>query len=264
MIELHSDFKLNKNFGKVICEPSWKWNTIEQPLPDHDLWYVWSGEGSLVLNGLSYPLSQGSCFLFRQGDRIFSNHYPLKPLIVTFLHFDSPQEMLGTLNSYRQLRDTLLFETYLNRYVETMIVQSTTHEMEAKLLILLMLLELRREEEKGAEDINLKQDPLHAVIHNLAHWIRQSPGAGHSLHSLAERAQLSPRYFSVKFKMVMACTVESYVIRAKIQRAEQLLRYNGMNVTEVAKALGYKDPSFFSRQFKLIRGMSPSEIRGNS
>jgi len=55
--------------------------------------------------------------------------------------------------------------------------------------------------------------------------------------------------------------VQSYVIRARIERAQHLLLYAGMNVTEVADALGYRDIFFFSRQFKQYTGKSPSEIR---
>ncbi|MNP64606.1 HTH-type transcriptional activator Btr [compost metagenome] len=55
--------------------------------------------------------------------------------------------------------------------------------------------------------------------------------------------------------------MQSYVIRARIERAQHLLLYAGMNVTEVADALGYRDIFFFSRQFKQHTGKSPSEIR---
>jgi len=55
--------------------------------------------------------------------------------------------------------------------------------------------------------------------------------------------------------------VQSYIIRMRIERAEHLLVHTGMNVTEVADALGYRDIFFFSRQFKQYTGKSPSEIR---
>jgi AraC-like DNA-binding protein len=58
----------------------------------------------------------------------------------------------------------------------------------------------------------------------------------------------------------MGVTVEQFIIQTLIERAEYLLRYNGMNVSEVAEALGYKDLAFFSRQFKQVRGISPSRI----
>ncbi|MNJ01019.1 HTH-type transcriptional activator Btr [compost metagenome] len=55
--------------------------------------------------------------------------------------------------------------------------------------------------------------------------------------------------------------MQSYIIKTRIDRAQHLLLHAGMNVTEVADALGYRDIFFFSRQFKQYTGKSPSEIR---
>ena len=41
---------------------------------------------------------------------------------------------------------------------------------------------------------------------------------------------------------------------SRIERAQHLLMHTGMNVTEVADALGYRDIFFFSRQFKQYTG----------
>ena len=85
--------------------------------------------------------------------------------------------------------------------------------------------------------------------------------AAHRVEDLAQRAQLSPRYFSIKFKDIIGLSVQTYMIRMRIDRAQHLLMHAGMNVTEVADALGYRDIFFFSRQFKQYTGKSPSEIR---
>lgn len=55
------------------------------------------------------------------------------------------------------------------------------------------------------------------------------------------RAQLSPRYFSMKFKELIGMSVQTYMISTRIDRAQHLLMHAGMNVTEVADALGYRD-----------------------
>ena len=79
--------------------------------------------------------------------------------------------------------------------------------------------------------------------------------------TLARRANLSPRYFAIKFKEMTGMSVQQFLIRTRIERAQHLLMHSGMNVTEVADALGYRDIFFFSRQFKQYTGKSPSEIR---
>jgi AraC family transcriptional regulator of arabinose operon len=255
---LPSDLYLSYNFGKVNCERTWKWDTRQQPLEDYDLWYAWSGEGKMDLNQQTYAIEKGTCFLFRAGDRTLASHTPQAPLTVTYIHFSMPQDEQQLISSpYRIVSDTFLFESYLNRYVETMILQPAHFEDEAELLLTLMLMQLRREE------VELTATPanhLSSIIRMIAYRVKQNPSSPHSMEAMAEQAQLSTRYFAQKFKQVMGCSVEQYLIRTRIERAVHLLRYNGMNATEVAEALGYKDLSFFSRQFKQVSGKTPSQI----
>lgn len=253
-----SDLNLSHNFGKVNCESTWKWDTRQQPLEDYDLWYAWNGEGKMNLDQQTYAIGKGTCFLFRAGDRTLASHNPQVPLTVTFIHFSMTQDEQQLISSpHRIVNDTFLFETYLNRYVETMILQPAHFEDEAKLLLTLMLMQLRREE---AELTAAPADHFSSIIRTLAYRVKQNPSSPQSMEAMAEQAQLSTRYFALKFKQVMGCSVEQYLIRTRLERAEHLLRYNGMNASEVAEALGYKDLSFFSRQFKQVRGKTPSQI----
>jgi AraC family transcriptional activator of pobA len=45
--------------------------------------------------------------------------------------------------------------------------------------------------------------------------------------------------------------------------AKRLLIYSGLSVSEAAFALGFSDPAYFSRFFKLREGVSPSQFRAN-
>ena len=45
----------------------------------------------------------------------------------------------------------------------------------------------------------------------------------------------------------------------KINAAKELIRTNRMNFTQIAEHLGYASIHYFSRQFKKVTGMTPSE-----
>ena len=45
----------------------------------------------------------------------------------------------------------------------------------------------------------------------------------------------------------------------KIERAKEIIRDGTMNMTEVSSFLSYGSPQYFSRQFKKVTGMTPSE-----
>ncbi len=45
----------------------------------------------------------------------------------------------------------------------------------------------------------------------------------------------------------------------KIDAAKQLIRTEQMNFTQISEKLGYSSIHYFSRQFKKVTGMTPSE-----
>jgi AraC family transcriptional regulator, arabinose operon regulatory protein len=255
------DYILEPSFATINCEPNWAWKRKE-PIPNYDLLYVWSGEGNLELNGKNYTIKRGSCFLFKPGDWTTATHNPQNPLILTYIHFNVKHPTQHIPKSYRHLQDTIHFESLLTRYVRLFLIETFGAETEGKLILKQLMIQLLREDQQLKEYVDDKtQVTLLAAIREVANYVQQHPGDTHTVESLASRANFSPRYFSRKFKEIIGKTVQSYIVEARLKRAEHLLHYTGMTVTEVADALGYNNLHFFSRQFKKYTGKNPSEIR---
>ncbi len=79
--------------------------------------------------------------------------------------------------------------------------------------------------------------------------------------TLAARANTSPSHFFVLFKRFAGSSPIDYFIRLRMRRACQLLQAGSLHVKEVAAALGYDDPFYFSRVFKSTVHVAPSEYR---
>lgn len=229
-------------------------------MPYYDLFYVWSGEGEVEVNGIHYEVGKGSCFLFRPGDYTSATHNPQRPLVLTYIHFEITEPITMEPERYRRLEDTVDFEYMLSRYVRLFLVTTYAAEEEAQLVLKQLLIQLLREDNQTPVE-KKASNGLTEAVHEVANYIRQNPSIAHRIEDLATRAHLSPRYFSMKFKELIGTSVQTYMIRMRIERAQHLLSHAGMNVTEVADALGYRDIFFFSRQFKQYTGRSPSEIR---
>ncbi|MHA6482434.1 AraC family transcriptional regulator [Paenibacillus sp. strain BS8-2] len=251
-------------YGKVTCERGWKWKRSDQPFQDYDLWYVWRGEGWLVLNGEERPITQNQCYLFRPGDRVDAWHNPDRPLVVTYIHFTSEggRSWLSSLPSRFELRSPFAFEVYLERLVHAMTCREHRYEEETDMLLRLLLLGLERESLSGDKVTGHGRNSHLDTMNMIAASIRENPGQVGSIADLAKQAFLSPRYFSMKFRETMGQTIESYIIEKRIERAELLLSQHGMTVGEVADALGYQNIYYFSKQFKKVRGYSPSRAGG--
>jgi AraC family transcriptional regulator of arabinose operon len=250
------------SFGKVACERGWKWNRSDIPFHDYDLWYVWRGEGRIILNGEERPLAHNRCYLFRPGDRVDAWHNPDLPLVVTYIHFTAEEEeglaWLTELPSRYDVASPIAFEAYLERFVHVMTFKEHRHEDEARMLLRLLLIGLERESLSSEESSRSRRNPHLEAMTKIAASIRENPARAGTIAELAKQAFLSPRYFSLKFRETMGQTIESYIIEKKIERAELLLSQHGMTVGEVAEALGYQNIYYFSKQFKKVKGYNPS------
>lgn len=60
------------------------------------------------------------------------------------------------------------------------------------------------------------------------------------------------------FHEQLNCGVIDYFNQMKIQRAKDIIRDGSMNLTEIAYFLSYSSLPYFSKQFRLATGMSPS------
>ncbi len=80
-----------------------------------------------------------------------------------------------------------------------------------------------------------------------------------TLEHLSQHAMVSPSYLGRLFKRFAGMSVIQYCNRRKIERAKQFIREDRLNVTQIAEALGFSSIHYFSRTFRLLEGMSPSQ-----
>lgn len=93
------------------------------------------------------------------------------------------------------------------------------------------------------------------VIHYLEEHIRESVTIPQICHdNLIGRSQLQKM-----FREQHQCGVIDFFSQMKIELSKQLIRENQMNFTQISEFLGYSSIHYFSRQFKKISGMTPSE-----
>ena len=82
-----------------------------------------------------------------------------------------------------------------------------------------------------------------------------------TIQELANEAAMSPTKFKSAFKKVYGESVYQYYLNHRMQLAHQWLLENKLNITEIAKELGYKNLAHFSRKFKEHFGELPSKYK---
>ena len=102
----------------------------------------------------------------------------------------------------------------------------------------------------GRNRLNKMLDMLHAQF--------QSPP---SIAELAKATALSVGAFHRFFKRHTGCTVLAYIARLRLGHACQLLIQTDKPIALIANLSGYESLAHFNRQFKAIKGMTPSQFR---
>ena len=74
---------------------------------------------------------------------------------------------------------------------------------------------------------------------------------------------ISISWFIRSFKQCTGSTPMQYILAKRISNAETLLQDPSYNITEISQIVGYDNPLYFSRIFKKVKGLSPSEYRKN-
>lgn len=82
------------------------------------------------------------------------------------------------------------------------------------------------------------------------------------LSDVADHLNLSPGYIGSLFKAEYGISFKAYLRRVRVARAKELMQDPRLNLTEVARLVGYADISYFSQSFVQETGVRPSEYRG--
>lgn len=207
------------------------------------LHYIDSGCGELMLDGTSYPVREGQCFLLTpkdgegrftvKGDRCVA--YRWVNFTGTMSHcfselppvFDVPQELLGNLRTlghgssccaYGLAADLLMFRSCMIS--------------------------------KDVQDCDYAEYAMNLVQNTYMEPI--------NVESIAEIMALDRSYLSRVFKKKTGQTLQNYIHEVRVQEAKRLMM-EGHNVTEVAELCGFTNAFVFSKNFSRITGMSPTE-----
>lgn len=82
-----------------------------------------------------------------------------------------------------------------------------------------------------------------------------------TLDQLSERYFINKYYLTRIFREQFGVSINNYILEKRITHAKQLLRFTDQTVEEIGEACGMGALYYFSRMFKKIEGVSPSEYR---
>ena len=91
-------------------------------------------------------------------------------------------------------------------------------------------------------------------------YIREHYKDDISIGDVAEEACIGERYLRKIFSQHLNLSPVDYLNQIRINKAIELLRITELSVKEVCFECGFRSPQYFSRIFKQLVGVSPSDL----
>ena len=231
---------------------------------DYLFCYINKGQMSLILDGQEHIVENGFFIIPPHLPHAYNNLKTHGEFAQFWVHFTG----YGVEAYLKEcgLSDRYVYSTGSMEEIPTLI-ENMTHEIgfralgfeqisAAQLMYVLSLSSryIRQKEQNLDQEIDTRMQKALEYI-QLHYQIELS------VSELAETVQLSISRFSNLFKQTFGCLPLQYIIRYRVKRACTLFRHTSWNITQVAAAVGFRDPLYFSRVFKKETGMSPSQYR---
>ena len=84
----------------------------------------------------------------------------------------------------------------------------------------------------------------------------------HKISYYADRMCLTERYLGTVVRQTSGTTAKDWIDRALITQAKVLLRHSNHSILQISEELNFPNPAFFSKYFKRLTGITPSDFLG--
>ena len=227
---------------------------------------VADGEGNLTYDGIEYSLTKGSC-VFIDCRHPYSHTTSEENLwTLHWCHFYGPMLSLiyekyterggrpafvpKSVDEFSSLWEKLFAMAGGNDYIRDMRI----NEMLNSLLTLLM-------SESWHESDHKLGNSKRAAVLPVKQYLEEHYNERITLDGLAEQFFISKYYLTHVFKEQFDMSISNYLLNVRITHAKQMLRFTDKSIEEVGIESGIGALHYFSRVFKNVEGVSPSEYR---
>lgn len=230
---------------------------------DDLLLYCVGGEGSLQVQGAHHHVGTGDLLMLPKGVSHTYGASADRPWTVYWTHFaghnvdsfwrylefnkDHPVASLGMTSRLTSALEALL-QVGSTHYLENSLIYGSN--LLREILTLMQMMKAQNRETRSQFSI----DAIHAVMRDNLHMELD-------LDTLARTANMTRHAFCRRYKAMTGVSPYKHYLYLKMKRACHFLDATDQSVTDIAEVMGYSDSYYFSRIFRQIMGMPPSQYR---
>ena len=108
-----------------------------------------------------------------------------------------------------------------------------------------------------------KESMENHIVSEMMHLIDEKLYSRISVEEICKTLKYSRSYLSKIFKSASGYTILEYILTQKVREAKKLIRKGSYNFTQISDMLAFDNPHYFSRVFKRITNMTPSEYKNS-
>jgi AraC-like DNA-binding protein len=250
-----------------FSEPARYPSKITRTIQHHELILVTGGKGRIIIEKKSYQAKKGMLFYLCPDVPHSIEKDVEEPICFLSVHFSYARvsfndnkwdikkvaEMLP-LRPGQELRDYYYVEEIFKKAVYSWNAKQPGYEFITKTFLQQLLIAIYQNITKQSRNYSTT-----LKVEKIIQYLHQNINNTVTLTELSEMVQLSSTYLSRAFKETTGYSVIEFFNKMKIDKAKELIIEGNKRVKEVALALGFTDEFYFSRIFKRIEGISPSE-----
>lgn len=110
---------------------------------------------------------------------------------------------------------------------------------------------------------NSKESRHDYYINEALQFVEMNYSRKINVDMLSRYVGLNRSYLNSLFKEALGKTLQQYLIEFRVRKACELLENSSLRIGDISHSVGYPDQLLFSKVFKRIQGVTPSEYRKN-
>ncbi len=130
-------------------------------------------------------------------------------------------------------------------------------------LEILLVSMMRAETEKAGAGVYFlrEKEETESITARAIAYMKANVGTKLTIAEICEEVHYNKSYLFRTFKKDTGSTIIEYFTRLKIEQAKKYLRDGKMNITQIAEALAFDTPNYFTKTFRKITGYSPLQYK---
>ncbi|WP_026884160.1 AraC family transcriptional regulator [Clostridium akagii] len=241
---------------------------INKTLKYHELVFITGGKGHIIFPHKRYEVKDGVLLYLRPNVQYSVNIHVEDPFCFFVVHFsyvnvgfNSDKWIIteGTntlpLDSVQVLKDYYQLNNIFEKLVENWTLKLPGYEFFTKTLLQQLIIEIYKSKKRDSPNYSTS-----LKVEKIIEYMRSNINNKLILKDLSELVHLSSSYLSRVFKSTTGYSIIGFFNKIKVDKAKELIIEDDKKIKEVAQILGFTDEFYFSRIFKKIEGISPTEF----